>query len=51
VTRQSFIVEQEGKIVQSMIAKRKNMEVTGKRERNKEIRTKSKEPRMPWVNE
>jgi hypothetical protein len=37
--------------VQSMMAKRKNMEATGKRERNKEIRIKSKESRMPWGNE
>jgi hypothetical protein len=34
-----------------MMAKRKNMEATGKRERNKEIRIKSKEARMPWGNE
>jgi hypothetical protein len=41
------MVKQEGKIVQSTTAKRKSMEVTGKRKRNKEIRTKSKESRVP----
>jgi hypothetical protein len=51
VTGQSLIVKQEKKIVQSMMAKRKNMEAMGKRERNKEIRIKSKESRTPWGNE
>jgi hypothetical protein len=47
VTKQSLIVEQKGTIAQSMMAKRKNIEVTGKWERNREIRIKCKESRMP----
>jgi len=51
VTKQSLIVEQKGIIAQSMMAKRKDMEVTGKWERNREIRIKCKESRIPWDNE
>ena len=51
MTRQSLIVEQKGTMVQSMMAKRKNRKVMGKWERNREIRFKCKESRMPWDNE